>query len=133
MNLNFELGTRSPYTRYMMKWKSKTNSNLLSAKLIKKSVNESAIRDVLEQQKEHLASTFAMNPPDPALKVPWFKPKAWVSDSCSSKIIARFRACNTSLSNRGPTKDGRFISLCPLCSEVGIDALNNEVIKSINE
>ena len=127
MNLNFESGTQSPYTRYLMKWKTKTNANLLSAKLIKKSVNEAAIRDVLEQQREHSTTTFAMNPPDPALKVMWFKPKTWVNDSCSTKIIARFRACNASLGNRGPTKDGRFYSLCPLCSADGIDALNNEV------
>ena len=57
----------------------------------------------------------------------WFKPKPWVSDSGVSRIISAFRICNSGLGNRGPAKNGQFYKLCPLCSNVGITALNNEV------
>ena len=127
MTWNMETGVKSPYTKYLLKWRCLTNAGLLSGKLIKKSVNESAIKDVLKQQKQY-SSVFAMSPPDPTRKIEWFKPKAWVSDSSSSKIVARFRACNASLGNRGPTKDGQFYRLCPLCSKDGVDAPNNEVV-----
>ena len=60
----------------------------------------------------------------------WFRHKAWVNDSGFSKIIAEFRACNCALGNRGPTKDGQFFKLCPLCSKKGVIALNNEVIET---
>ena len=128
LNMNISLGTKSPYTRYLQKWKNATNASLLSSKSIKVSVNKAAVDYVLRQQKLVSTTTFAMNPPHDSLsKSKWFKPKSWVSDSSSSKIIARFRACNTSLGNRGPTKDGQFFSLCPLCAKVGKDAINNEV------
>ena len=127
MTVNLTMGKKSPYVRYLTKWKASTDSSLLSSTLIKKAVNKAAIIDVLEQQKVQSTSTFAMNPADPTSSNRWFKPKGWVSDSCQTKIISMFRACNAQLGNRGPTKDGRFFSLCPLCSRVGQDALNNEV------
>ena len=128
LSTHMAMGNKSPYIRYLMKWKSSTNTSaLLSPNLIRKAVNKAAIIDVLEQQKEHSTSTFAMNPPDSTSSNRWFKPKGWVSDSCRTKIISIFRACNAQLGNRGPTKDGRFFSLCPLCSRSGQDALNNEV------
>ena len=130
LDMNISLGAKSPYTRYLQKWKTATNATLLSSKSIRISVNSAAVNSVLEQQKLVSTTTFAMSPPQSSVsKSIWFKPKPWVSDSCSSKIIARFRACNTSLGNRGPTKDGQFFQLCPLCAKVGRDAINNEVLK----
>ena len=128
LTVNMNLGFKSPYIRYLMKWKAATDTSLLSPTLIKKAVNKAAIVDVLEQQRTHSTSTFAMSSPNPSSANRWFKPKGWVTDSCRTKIISVFRACNAQLGNRGPTKDGRFYSLCPLCSRVGQDALNNEVI-----
>ena len=128
LNMNLSLGTKSPYTRYLQRWKTATNATLLSSKSIRISVNDAAINSVLEQQKLVSTTTFAMSPHQSSVsKSKWFKLKPWVSDSSSSKIFARFRACNTSLGNRGPTKDGQFFSLCPLCAKVGRDAINNEV------
>ena len=60
-------------------------------------------------------------------KLSWFRPKPWVSDSGISRIISSFRICNSGLGNRGPAKNGMFYKLCPLCSKIGIMALNNEV------
>ena len=125
LNVNLASGYKSPYTRYLLRWKSATDSSIISEKIIRKNVSKAAIDDVLKEHEEHSTTTFPMNTPDHAAK--WFKPKSWVTDSCSTKIIARFRACNVGLGNRGPTKDGQFYSLCPLCAEDGIDALNNEV------
>lgn len=128
MDVNLASGSKSSYTRYLLKWKSATDTSLLDIKLIKKAVTRAAISDVIKQQQEHSTTTFAMSPPNLSTRAKWFQPKAWVSDSCRTKIISVFRACNSGLGNRGPTKDGRFFSLCPLCSSVGINALNNEVI-----
>ena len=126
LNMNMVPGKLSPYMRYLQRWKAAVNTSLLSAKLIKKSVNRAAIVDVLDQQRKCSVTTFAASPPD-ILKPAWFKPKPWVSDSYSTKVLAMFRSCNASLGNRGPTKDGRFFKLCPLCEEQGVTALNNEV------
>ena len=127
MNVNLALGFKSPYTRHLLKWKSVTNSSLLSVKAVKKSVHDAAVHDVITQQQKHFTTTFAMNLPDAVYGTKWFKPKPWVSDSSRSKILSRFRACNASLGNRGPTKDGQYFPLCPLCAKKGDDALNNEV------
>ena len=127
MGVNLAWGYKSPYTRYMMKWKAATDTSLLSTKMIKKSIVQKAITDVLKQQRDHSTTTFAMNAPEHGPKTHWFKPKAWVTDSARTKIISIFRACNASLGNRGPTKDGQFFSLCPLCSKAGQNAINNEV------
>ena len=128
MTTNLECDPSSPYTRYLLKWKEATNHPwLLSVKNIKKAVNRAAIAGVLHDQREHSTSPFSMSPPEPSRKVTWFKPKGWVSDSCRTKILSMFRACNASLGNRGPAKDDQFYKLCPLCAEQGIQALNDEV------
>ena len=127
MNVNMASGQKSPYLKYLTKWKAATNSSLLSAKVIKKSVNRAAVIDVLHQQKKCSITTFPMVPSQSTSPFPWFKPKPWVTDSCRTKILSIFRACNASLGNRGPTKDGRFFKLCPLCESIGVVALNNEV------
>ena len=128
MSVNLACGPSSPYTRYLLKWKEATSHPcLLSVKNIKKAVNRAAIAGVLRDQREHSTSTFSMSPPGPSSKVAWFKPKGWVSDSCRTQVLSMFRACNASLGNRGPTKDGQFFKLCPLCAKQGIQALNNEV------
>ena len=132
MDVNMSAGVKSPYTRNLMKWKAATNSSLLSSKLVKRSVARAAVISVLDDQREHSTTMFAMNPPEPH-KHPWFKLKPWVTDSCSTRLLSGFRACNIGLGNRGPTKDGRFFKLCPLCSEIGDDNLNNEVRTSEKE
>ena len=131
MNVNMDSGYKSPYTNYLMKWRTATDSTLLSTKLIRQSTNRAAIIHVLEEQKLCSTTTFAMNPPEPHSVNKWFKPKAWVTDSCRTKILSQFRACNANLGNRGPTRDGRFFKLCPLCANHGTDAINNEVEKNI--
>ena len=129
LNDNLSMGSKSPYTRHLLRWKSETKASLLSTKAIKKSVHDAAVQHIISQQNSHSTTTFAMNRPDPVYGSKWFKPKQWVSDSSQSKIIARFRACDASLGNRGPTKDGQFFFLCPrpLCAKDGKDALNNEI------
>ena len=127
MNVNLAMGSKSPYTRHLLKWKSVTNSSLLSIKAVKKSVHDAAVQDVVTQQQEHSTTTFAMDLPDAVHGTKWFKPKPWVSDSSRSKVISRFRVCNAGLGNRGPTKDGQYFSLCPLCAKEGKQVLNNEV------
>ena len=120
------LGSKSPFVRYLLKWKTVTKSFGLDPKQIRKTVNFTAISSILDEQGRTCATTFAMNGPE-STPHRWFQPKTWVNDSCSSKIIAEFRACNTGLGNRGPAKDGNFYKLCPLCSKTGTTALNNEV------
>lgn len=127
MDENIGNGTKSPYTRYLMKWRHATDSFGLHPKLIKASVTRAAIVSVLDEQRKTCVSTFAMNGPGSSLHNRWFTPKTWVNDSCFSKIISEFRACNSGLGNRGPTKDGQFFKLCPLCTKAGLTAINNEV------
>ena len=127
MNENIERGTQSPYTKYLLKWRRATGSITLTPKQIKASVTKAAISSVLNEQRSVSATTFSMNGPGSSPVNRWFKPRTWVSDSSFSKIYAEFRACNSSLGNRGPAKNGQFYKLCPLCTKVGITALNNEV------
>ena len=74
-----------------------------------------------------------MNGPGFSIKDDRWRPKSWVNDSCFTRIFAEFRSCNSGLGNRGPTKDGRFFKLCPLCTSAGKTALNNEVIPSLKQ
>jgi hypothetical protein len=127
MDENISHGSQSPYTRYLLKWKNATNCFGLNPKQIKTSVKRSAVIDILNQQRTTCTSSFAMNGPLFSSNNVWFKPKTWVSDSCTSKIISQFRACNSGLGNRGPTKNGLFFKLCPLCAKTGVNSLNNEV------
>ena len=127
MNENVQLGSKSSYIRYLLKWKTATDSFGLHPKQIKSSVNQAAIKSVLDQQRSTIITTFAMSGPDSSSSNQWFKPKSWVTDSGLSKIIAQFRACNSGLGNRGPTVDGQFFKLCPLCARKSIISINNEV------
>ena len=122
---HLSLGSKSPYTRYLLKWKESTNCFGLSPKQIRATVTRAAISAVYKEQKQTCVTTFAMNGPENHHK--WFSPKRWVNDSATSRIIAQFRACNSQLGNRGPARNGEFYKLCPLCSKLGINALNNEV------
>ena len=124
---NIAMGAKSAYTRYLLKWKSATNCFGLHPKQIRATVNSAAISSILQEQTTVCSTTFAMNSPSQSNINSWFKPKRWVNDSYSSKIIAEFRACNSNLGNRGPARDGNFYKLCPLCSSSGKTALNNEV------
>ena len=127
---NLSQGSLSPYTRYLTKWKIATNCHSLLPSHIRSAVRNSSIVGVLDQQRSTSTTTFAMVSPfaGPSYSnSPWFKPKAWVSDSGFSQIFASFRACNSGLGNRGPAKDGKFYKLCQLCDKVGVIALNNEV------
>ena len=128
MNENLSLGVQSPYTRCLLKWREATNCfGLQPKKKISICVHRAAVASVLDEQRATCVSTFAMNGPQPPSSQRWFKPKKWVNDSGCSKIIAQFRACNSGLGNRGPTTDGKFYKLCPLCSKAGETAINNEV------
>ena len=130
MTENLQLGSTSSYTRYLLKWKAATNSFALPPKEVRAAVHKAAIIDVLDQQRLVSTTTFAMNEPHSKANH-WFKPKPWVNDSGLSKIFSQFRALNSGLGNRGPAKDGNKYKLCPLCSKLGIRALNNEVTTSI--
>ena len=127
MDEHLTLGSKSAYTRYLLKWKAATGSFGLQLEQLKTSVSNAAIAQILKDQKLSSSSTFAMNSPVVSSKKDWFSPKPWVNDSFYSKIISEFRACNTGLGNRGPTKAGEFFKLCPLCSKVNERAINNEV------
>ena len=128
MGENLSKGSQNPYTRYVMRMMSACNVEILTTKLIKNSVHKAAVVSILNQQKLTYVTTFAVNGPAPEAPTQrWFKLKSWVNDSGSSKLIAQFRACNVGLGNRGPTIDGQYFKLCPLCIQTGVKALNNEV------
>ena len=129
MGENLAKGSQNPYTRYLLKWKVATDTFNVSPRKIKDAVHQAAVVSVLNQQKTTYLTTFAMNCPETSTKERWFKPKTWVNDSGSSKILAQFRACNIGLGNRGPTSDGQQHKLCPLCAKHGNNSLNNEVRK----
>ena len=114
----------SSYCKYLQHWKRVTGSYGVEEPRIKAAVHRAAIINTLDEQRRTSVTTFAMNPP--TLRARWFKPKPWICDSPFSKVIAEFRSCNLGLGNRGPTKDGRFFKLCPLCQP---PSLNNEVIE----
>ena len=122
---NIEMGSGSSYTKYLNKWKTGINGYGVETSVVRKNALHAAINSVLKLQLDTSKTTFAMNAP--LHREAWFHPKRWVSDSAISKIFAEFRVCNASLGNRGPTKDGRFFKLCPLCLRMNITALNNEV------
>ena len=127
MTENISLGDKSPYYKYLMKWKVSTSSFDLTPGLIKKAVKKAAVSSIINQQRINSTSTFAMNLPGSSKSHPWFKPKSWVTDSCVSQVFAQFRSCNAGFGNRGPAKDGNIYKLCVLCGKNGYVALNNEV------
>lgn len=126
MTENLSMGSLSPYTRYLTKWKMETNCYSLLPKHIRSSVRKSSIVNILDQQRAVSTTTFSLSGFS-CSNSSWFKPKRWVSDSGLSQIFASFRSCNSGLGNRGPAKNGNFYKLCQLCAENGVVALNNEV------
>ena len=120
---NLKLGSRSPYTTYLIKMRKATNCFVVSKPLIRANVLSAAVSNVLDQQQTSCVSSFAINMGNGS----WFRPKAWVNDSPFSKVFAEFRSMNSGLGNRGPTINGHFYKLCPLCETIGISANNNEV------
>ena len=127
MTENLSKGRQNVYTRYLLRMKSDCKIVSLTPKLIKNSVHRAAVASTLSQQQQTYQTTFAMNGAEATSGERWFRMKSWVNDSSSSKLIAQFRACNIGLGNRGPTVDGQFFKLCPLCQKTGVNALNNEV------
>ena len=117
----------SGYVKYLNKWKDATNSFGVHTKQIRKNVKHFAIKNVYEDKKVTCTTSFALSCPGTTPENVWFRPKPWISDSCFTKTFAEFRVCNVGLGNRGPTKDGRFFKLCPLCLAKGERQLNNEV------
>ena len=129
MTENLSSGTKSPYTRSLLKIKTESDCLNFSPDQIKKSVKAKAITNILDQLRATSTTSFALSSMGSSCsKLPWFRPKPWVSDSGISRIISSFRTCNSGLGNRGPAKNGQFYKLCPLCLKTGIKALNNEVI-----
>lgn len=131
MNETMRMGSRSPYFRYLLKWKQATDSFDLHPSQIRKSVHRAAILDTVSKQKLVSSSTFAMSFPGTSSVSQWFRPRPWVSDSGLSQIISSFRSCNSGLGNRGPANNGVQYKLCPLCLRNGVRALNNEVFSII--
>ena len=127
MGANLQEGPDNHYVRHISKWMQKCSTSLRAPVIIKKAVKKASIRSVLDQRKATGISCFSMNPPQCSKNQSWFKPKTWVSDSSTSKIIAIFRTCNAGLGNRVPASDGKQYKLCPLCAKRGNNALNNEV------
>ena len=128
MTDNLASGLKSPYTRSLLKIKAESNCLHMDPGHIKKTVQSSAITNILNQLRATSTTSFPlMSSGSSCTKLPWFRPKPWVSDSGISRIISSFRICNSGLGNRGPAKNGQFYKLCPLCAKDGIKALNNEV------
>ena len=127
MEEQITMGNNSAYYRNLMKVKSSLNVFGCSESQIKTASHRSAIHYVLKEQARCSSTTFAMSKPGKMSRYKWFKTKPWVEDSLTVKIFNEFRSCNAGLGNRGPTKDGYFYKLCPLCRENGLIAINNEV------
>lgn len=124
---HLDSGSTSNFLKSLNKWKTATNSFGIHPKQIRKNVKHYAIKDVHDRQHATSTTSFSMNCPGTIPANRWFCPKPWINDSGFTKIFAEFRTCNASLGNRGPTKDGRFYKLCPLCSTASTPQLNNEV------
>ena len=120
-------GGSSSYMKYLNKWKDATNSYGINPTQIRKNINHYAIKSIHNMQHATSTTSFALNCPGTISTNRWFTPKPWINDSGFTKMFAEFRNCNTRLGNRGPTKDGRFFKLCPLCSTTSSPQLNNEV------
>ena len=117
MDENLQLGTKSSYTRNLLKYKQSTGTFGAPVHQMKKTVRTLAVSSVISERKKYSVSSFAMSLP--STKQKWFQLKPWVTDSPLSKIFAEFRACNIGIGNRGYTKDGRSFKLCPLCEKEG--------------
>ena len=128
----YHLGTKpaSSYLKYLMKWKDATQTFGVHSKQVGKNVKYFAIQDIINSKKMTSTTAFPLSFPGLTKHTRWFRPKPWVNDSGFTKIFAEFRTCNAGLGNRGPTKDGQFFKLCPLCSTAENINLNNEVLFS---
>ena len=126
MTENLQLGSTSPYTRNLLKWSKETGCFQTNPSRIKRIVRNYYIKDVQAQQRKTCCTTIPLSDRD-SVQHPWFRPKPWISDTVSSKTIACFRVLNVGLGNRGPTVNGQFYKLCPLCKAQNITVLNNEV------
>ena len=124
MEEQISLGDKSLYTKTLLKYKILTGSFGAPPVQIKRLVKDAASLAVISEQHKVAVTTSAMNRPS---RNNWFRRKSWVNDSPFSKIFAEFRACNAGLGNRGPTKDGQFFKLCPLCAKVcaALDLINS--------
>ena len=116
----------SPFMKYLKKWKDATQTYGVTPKQIRKNVKHYAIKDIKQSKFDTCTTSFALNCPGTTTKNHWFRPKPWITDSSFKKIFSEFRTCNIGMGNRGPTKDGRFYKLCPLCSTDDQPYLNNE-------
>ena len=126
MDENLAIGSRSSYSRYFLKLVTSFNCLQFTPEQIKKSVHKCTVSNIFNKLRATSTTSFPLVHGRFSGGI-WFKPKPWVSDSGVSRIIASFRICNSGLGNRGPAKNGQFYKLCPLCSNVGLTALNNEV------
>lgn len=115
MEEQITLGDRSPYTRTLIKYKTHVGAFGLPPSQIKKVLLHNVIGNVINERERFSVSLSSMSLPKQS---GWFQKKAWVTDSAYSKIFAEFRACDAGLGNRGPTRDGQFFKLCPLCDKV---------------
>ena len=131
----YHLGTKpaSSYLKYLMKWKDATQTFGVHSKQVGKNVKYFAIQDIINSKKMTSTTAFPLSFPGLTKHTRWFRPKPWVNDSGFTKIFAEFRTCNAGLGNRGPTKDGQFFKLCPLCSTDENINLNNEVLFSTGQ
>ena len=127
MDEQISLGDKSLYTKTLLKYKTLTGSFGAPPEQTKKLVKDRAVLAVISEQIKVAVTTSSMNHPS---RTGWFRRKKWVNDSPFSKIFAEFRACNARLGNRGPTKDGQFFKLCPLCAKVlnSINIFNPDLI-----
>ena len=107
-----------------MQYALKDGENLQN---VRKNINRVAIVNILLQRKKTSTTSFALNGPAYSRRSSWFKPKPWVTDTGLSKIYAEFRVNNIGLGNRGPALNGKIYKMCPLCRNIGKQALNNEV------
>ena len=118
MEENISLGTKSPYTCMLLKYKTSSGSYGLPVSQIRKNLKHQAAGSTSTERRKFAASTYSMSLPSNGQK--WFCKKPWVNDSPFSKIFAEFRSCNTGLGNRGPTRDGQSFKLCPLCTKESV-------------
>ena len=124
---HLETKPASSYLRYLMKWKEATHTFGVTTKLVAKTVRHYAIQNIMQSKLDTSTTAFPLSYPGFSKSNRWFRPKPWINDSGFTKIFAEFRTCNAGLGNRGPTRDGQFFKLCPLCSNDGIVMINNEV------
>ena len=115
MDEQITLGERSPYTKTLVKYKTLAGAFGLPPAQIKKALLQKTIGNVITENDKFAVSLSSMNLPSHSS---WFQKKPWVTDSAFSKIFAEFRACDAGLGNRGPTRDGQYFKLCPLCDKV---------------